>query len=138
MKALRTLLKVAERDLETLRRALGEQIQREALIEQRILAHDQQIRAEQAHAMKDYESQRAYGGFVLVAQQRRKALEAERDMVAEEIARLRKLIAEAHVEARKFERLIELEEERARATQEKREAAELDEFATLRAARQKS
>jgi flagellar export protein FliJ len=138
MKALRTLLKVAERDLETLRRALGEQIQREALIEERIRAHDQQIRAEQQHAMKDYESQRAYGGFVLVAQQRRKALESEREMVAAEIARLRTLIAEAHVEARKFERLIELEEARAKAAAEKRENAELDEFATLRAGRQKT
>ncbi|MEJ0058335.1 MAG: hypothetical protein WDM79_01495 [Terricaulis sp.] len=40
------------------------------------------------------------------------------------------MIAEAHVEMRKFERLLELHEERARATAAKREDAELDEVAT--------
>ena len=135
MKALRTLLKVAERDLETLRRALAEQISRQGLIEERIASHDQVIRNEQQHALKDYESQRAYGGFAALALQRRRALLAEHAMVGDEIERLRELIAEAHVEARKFERLIELEEAREKTARDKRENAELDEFATLRAAR---
>lgn len=135
MKALRTLLKVAKRDLETLRRALAEQIQRETLIEDRMHGHEQAIRAEQQHAAKDYEAQRAYGGFAQVAIQRRKALASEREIVSEEIARLRAMVAEAHVEMRKFERLIELEAAREKAAANKRDAAELDEFATLRAGR---
>ncbi len=49
--------------------------------------------------------------------------------------RLRTLIAEAHTEVRKFERLIELDEQRRRAAAEKRENDELDEMATLRAGR---
>jgi flagellar export protein FliJ len=134
MKSLRTLLKLARRDLETLRRALADQFARETSVVARILGHEQTIRSEQAFAQRDYESARAYGGYAAAAIAIRRALEAERALIAQEIDRLRTLIAEAHVETRKFERLIELEEARARTAREKRDNAELDEFATQRAA----
>ncbi len=136
MKAFRTLLKLAERDLETLRRALADQVTKEANVVQRMHGHEQTIRAEQQLAQRDYESARAYGGYAVAALQVRKALEAERMLINQEIERLRTLITEAHVEARKFERLIELEEQREKVKREKRERAELDDFATMRAARQ--
>jgi flagellar export protein FliJ len=135
MKALRTLLKLAKRDLETLRRALVEQTSALALLEERILGHEQTLRAEQQAALRDYESARAYSGFAVLAAQGRVALESEREVIGQDIERLRTLIAEAHVEMRKFERLIELEETREKAAREKREDAELDEMATLRAGR---
>lgn len=135
MKAFRTLLKIAERDLETLRRALGDQMLKEANVVQRIHGHEQTIRNEQLLAQRDYKSARAYGGYAAAALQIRKALDAERTLIGQEIERLRTLITEAHVEVSKFERLIELEEQRAKAKREKHENAELDEFATLRAAR---
>jgi hypothetical protein len=135
MKSLRTLLKLARRDVETLRRALADQIQRQQTLEQRILGHAATVRAEQQAALKDYESSRAYGGYALAAVASRRGLESERDIVGVEIDRLRELITAALVEMRKFERLIELEEARAKAAAEKRENADLDEFATLRAAR---
>ena len=135
MKALRTLLKLAKRDLEALRRALAEKTSALALLEERILGHEQTLRAEQQAALRDYESARAYSGFAVLAAQGRRALESEREVIGQDIERLRTLIAEAHVEMRKFERLIELEETRARAALEKREDAELDEMATLRAGR---
>ncbi len=138
MKSLRTLLKLARRDVETLRRALAEQIERQNTIEQRILGLEASVRAEQKAAQKDYESARAYGGYAVAAVSVRRALESERDMIAVEIDRLRTLISAALVEARKFERLIELEEARERLARDKKEAAELDEFATLRAARPSS
>ena len=138
MKSLRTLLKLARRDVETLRRALADQIQRQQTLEQRILGHDATVRAEQQAALKDYESARAYGGYAVAAVSARRALDSECDVVAFEIDRLRTLISAALAEARKFERLIELEEARAKAAQEKHENAELDEFATLRAARPSS
>jgi len=137
MKSLRTLLKIAERDLETLRRALADQIGKEANVIQRIHGHEQTIRAEQKLAQRDYESARAYGGYAVAALAVRKALDAEKVLIGQEIDRLRTLITEAHVEARKFERLIELEEVREKAKREKRENEELDEFATLRAGRQR-
>jgi hypothetical protein len=136
MKSLHTLLKIAEADLETLRRALAALIARQTAVEERIRAHDQSIAAEQRLAMQDYESQRASGGFVQLALQGKRALEGEREAIEQEIARMRALIADAHVEMRKFERLLELEAERAKVRADKQEADELDEFATIRAARQ--
>jgi len=138
VKAFRTLLKIAERDLETLRRALGEQLARQTLIEERILAFQQTIRSEQQAALRDYELARAYGGVAMGAVANTRALEAEREIALAEIERVRALITEAHVEVRKFERLIELEEAREKAKRAQREDAELDEFATMRAARPSS
>jgi len=138
MKAFRTLLKLAHRDLENLRREMADQISRQRNCEERILGHEQTLRAEQQLALLDYDSARAYSGFAVLAAQRRRALEAERVVISEDIERLRQLITEAHVEARKFERLIELEEKRQKVAGEKREAAQLDEFATMRAARSPS
>ena len=135
MKSLRTLLKLARRDVETLRRALADQIQRQQTVEDRILGHEATVRAEQQAAVKDYESSRAYGGYAVAAVAMRRALESERGIVAAEIDRLRALIRTALVETRKFERLIELEDAREKAAMEKRENAELDEFATMRASR---
>lgn len=135
MKSLGTLLKIAKRDLESLRRQLGEHLTHQATIEQKIHGHEQTVRAEQALAQRDYESARAYGGYAVAAMQIRRGLESERVLVGQAIEQMRALIAEAHVEVRKFERLLELEEQRVKAKREKREADELDEFATLAAAR---
>lgn len=136
MKSLRTLLKIAERDLETLRREMAAMIERQRTIEDRISGHDQIIAREQALAQENYESARMFGGFAAAALARRRAMEGERDIVGAEIERIRELITAAHVETSKFERLLELEEAREKVKAEKRENAELDEFATMRAARQ--
>ena len=135
MKSLHTLLKIARSDLETLRRALADQIAKDVSVQDRILGHEQTLRNEQMLAQRDYESARAYGGYAVAAIALRKALDAERVLINQEIERLRTLIAEAHVEVRKFERLLELEAERQKAAAAKRENAELDELATQRAAR---
>lgn len=135
MKALGTLVKLARRDLETLRRALADQIARQNVVEDRIVGHEQAIVAEQKAAQRDYEATRAYGGFAIAAIATRKALAAEQAIIADEIDRLRALISEAHVEVRKFERLIEMQAQRERMARQRAESAELDEFATLRAAR---
>lgn len=135
MKALRTLLKLADRELETLRRAMAEQIARQDTLELRMLGHEQTIRSEQQLAMRDYESTRAYGGYAIAAANARRAMESERGVIAQEIERLRGLITAAHVEARKFERLLEMQEAREKLVREKREDAEQDEMATLRAGR---
>lgn len=135
MKALKTLLKLAARNLDTLRRALGEKIAAQNVLEESVRALQQSILAEQQTAAKDYEATRAYAGYALYAMERRKALAAQVAGVAAECDELRRLIAEAHVETRKFERLLELQDARERAAADKREAAELDEMATQRAGR---
>jgi flagellar protein FliJ len=135
MNSLRMLLKLANRTLEMLRREMADQLAKRTAIEDRIAGHHQTVAAEQRLAIRDYESARLYGGYAQAALQALKAMEGQRDAIAAEIERLRGLIAEAHVEARKFERLIELEETRQKTAREKREDAELDEMATLRAGR---
>jgi hypothetical protein len=137
MKSLHTLLKIAKRDLEVLRRGLAEQNTRALLVEERMRTQEQTLRDEQQVARRDYEAGRAYGGFAMAAVATRRALEGEKELIEQESARLRVLIIEAHVEMRKFERLLELQRERERATLAKREDAELDEMATLRAGRQR-
>jgi flagellar export protein FliJ len=135
MKSLKTLLRVAKRDLEMLRRALAEQIAKQTSIEQAIAMLAQSVADEQKNALKDFEAARAYGAFAVHAVARRRARQSELTTAEEAGDRLRVLINEAHVEVRKFERLIELQEERDRAAAAKREVAELDELATQRAGR---
>lgn len=135
MKSLPTLLKIAKRDLDVLRRALADQIGKRAALDERIRTHDQAIAREQQAALRDYESARAYGGYAQVALAGKRALEAEGTAIDQEAERLRTLIAEAHVEMRKFERLLELEAERAKKAASKAEDAELDEMAVLRSGR---
>ena len=135
MKSLRTLLRIAKRDLETLRRALAEQIARQTQIEGDILALARSVTDEQGRAAHDFESARLYGAFAAHAVLRRRALEAELITVIQIDDKLRDMINDAHVEMRKFERLLELEAAREKAKREKREAAELDEYATLTAGR---
>jgi flagellar export protein FliJ len=64
----------------------------------------------------------------------RRALDAELASIDQEIEGLRAQIAAAHVEVRKFERLIELDEARQKLRRDKREHAEMDELAIQRAA----
>jgi flagellar protein FliJ len=135
MKSLRTLLKLAQRDLETLRREMAAMIARQRAIEDRIAGHDQIIAREQALAQKDYESARVFGGYAAASLLRRRAMQSEGEIVGAEIERIRELITAAHVETSKFERLLELEEAREKARTEKRENDELDELATMRAGR---
>lgn len=135
MRAFHTLLKLARRQLEGLRRALANQLAQQHLVEESILGLEQTLQFEQEAALRDYESSRAFSGFAVLTAQRRSALQAELAIIGQEIERVRTLIAEAHVEARKFERLIELEEAREKARREKREDAELDEMATMRTGR---
>lgn len=135
MKALPTLVRLAKRDLDVLQRALGEQNAKRADVESRAAAHEQAILFEQKLAMRDYDGARAYGGYVAIAMAGRRNMEAECKAIDSEIERLRSLIQDAHVEMRKFERLLEIQDERERVTRERREDAEMDERATLRAGR---
>ena len=135
MKSLHTLLRVAKREMDRLRRMLSAAGVRLADVEARLVAHDAAVIKEQALALRDPQSARAYAAYVLLAGQQRSALLAERVSTEREIEELRALVTAAHVEARKFERLLELEAEREKARREKREDAALDEMATLRAGR---
>jgi flagellar export protein FliJ len=135
MRSLATLLKVATQQLETVRRALAAEQARRRRLEDRLAAQAAAMAAEQQFAQHDQEAALALPAYVVRSTRERKAIEAERDLVSAEIDRFRALVSEAHIEVRKFERLIELEQQRERVRREKREDAELDEMATLRSGR---
>ncbi|WP_395646343.1 hypothetical protein [Terricaulis sp.] len=124
---------MARAELEQLRRALGDQLQHRAHAEERLRMHEQTVRHEQALALRDYESARAYGGYAALALTQQRSINSEIGAIDAECERLRVLITGAHVEVRKFERLLELQEEREKVAAEKREMDELDEMATIRA-----
>jgi hypothetical protein len=128
-------VRLAKQQLDVLQRALGEQNLKRASVESRAAAHEQAILHEQQVALRDYDGARAYGGYIGIAMAGRRNLEAECKVIDSEIERLRGLIQEAHVEMRKFERLLEIQDERERVTRERREDAEMDERATMRAGR---
>lgn len=135
MKALPTLIRIAKRELDELRGALGEiEMRRDAALN-RLAAQAQELAAEQQAAMQTYEASRAYHGFAAAALAQRRATEAQIADLETEAGRIRALVAEAHVELKKLERLMELQAERAAAAERKAEDAALDEMATLRAAR---
>ena len=80
VKSLRTLLKLAKRDLDALRRALAAELAREADCIERMRGHEQTIVSEQQLAQRDYESARAYGGYAVAALAIRRALGAEHEL----------------------------------------------------------
>lgn len=138
MKALPTLIRIAKRDLDILRAGLSEIEQKRADVVSRLAAQAESLVQEQRLAAQTYEASRAYGGFAALALQQRRALEAERDGLEAEAAKIRALITDAHIELKKVERLAELQDERAAAETLRRENAAMDEIATQRAARQTS
>ncbi len=135
MKALPTLVRLAKRELDELRRALGdiEGVRMQAV--NRLATQAQELAAEQRAAMANYEASRAYHGFAAAALAQRRATEAQIADLDTEAGRVRALVAEAHVELKKLERLMELQAERAAIAERKAEDAALDEVATMRAAR---
>lgn len=135
MKALPTLVRIAKRDLDALRQALGEIESKRAHVAARLAAHEEAVAAEQRIARENYEGARAYGGFAAAALGRKRAMADEAAELDKEADAMRALVAQAHMELKKIERLMELEAERRAVAERRREDAELDEIATIRAAR---
>lgn len=135
MRSLATLLKVAQRELEMLRRGLNDALARLAGIEANIAALDASLAEEAGRAAGDALATLGYAAYAARRKADRQTLCAQALCAEAECERLRALIAEAHVETRKFERLLELEAERTRKAADKRADAELDEMATMRAGR---
>ncbi|MET0181998.1 MAG: flagellar FliJ family protein [Caulobacterales bacterium] len=135
MKALPTLIRIAKRDLDALRQALGAIEGKRAEISDRLSALEEEVASEQRIAMQNYDGARAYGGFAAAALTRKRAILVEAAIQDKEASAMRALVAEAHVELKKLERLMEMQNEREAKEELRRENAELDEMATIRAAR---
>ncbi len=137
MKALPTLIRLARQAVDEARLELADIERARDEIVRRIGAHDDALAAEQRAAMSSYESGRAYGGYAIAALAQRRALVAQADALAAQADGVRVRLGAAHVELKKVERLLELQEERAARETRRREEAMLDEAATLRAGRRR-
>lgn len=135
MKALSTLLRIARRELDELRQEMSALERRRADQQNRLLTHEQALAREQQLALESYEGARAYGGYAAVALAQRRALNEAIVATESEVDALRARIVAAHQEVKKAERLIELAAARAAEAERRRDDAELDEIATIRAAR---
>ena len=132
MKSLPMLLKLARQNLDAVRRLLTDQMKKIDHVDEKLALQAQTVLAEQKAAAATYELTRAYGGYAGAARAQREKLEAERAELVADADNLRAAVEQAHVEVRKFERLLELQKERAEAEALKRENAELDEMTVLR------
>ena len=77
----------------------------------------------------------AYGPYAAARADDRRVLNAEERAFAAHADALRAELVAAHMEMKKFERLIEMEEAREAEAERAREQAEMDEIATMRAGR---
>ncbi len=135
MKSLPVLLRLAKRALDELRLELAAVSAKREELDVRLASLAEAVRAEQRAALGDYMGARAYGGYALASARTRRAIQSEAEVLDAQIAHLRELVTQAHTEARKLERLLELRAEQAARAEAKRADEELDESATLRAAR---
>lgn len=135
MKALRTLIKLARAEVDVVQRALAEAERQHARALKRIADLDTGIASEQAIAAKSASAWSTYGSYAAARADDRRALTTEEEAYAQHERLLRTRLSDAHVELKKLERLAELEAARENEAERMREQAELDETATMRAAR---
>ncbi|MBI1188507.1 MAG: hypothetical protein GC206_14435 [Alphaproteobacteria bacterium] len=135
MKALSTLIKLAQAEVKRCQRALGEAQRLHARALTRIADLDVRIAGEQAFAAKAASAWSTYGGYAAARAEDRRALNAEAAAYAAHEGVLREALAQAHVALKKLEKLAELDAARATEAAARAEQAALDETATMRAAR---
>lgn len=131
MKALSTLARMARLKAEALQRELAELDGQARALDARIAAHDQTVLAEQKEAQGDLLAM--FGAYAQAALMQRTQMLIERETAAHAADMLRNTLADAFVELKKLETLIENEAARERAEEQARERAELDDLAGRRA-----
>jgi flagellar export protein FliJ len=135
MRAFRSLLRIAKSETDTRSRVLVEAQSTLAALIKALEDHDVAVAAERKATQTNTDAVFAYGAYFKRAEKQREALILRRNTAELNVNEARARLTEALTEQRKFERLIELAEERAKALAEARERAQLDEAATLRHAR---
>lgn len=129
-----SLIKIANHEVDTLQKRLGEIVARREGVQMRLLMLEAQAEAEIAHASAHADLGFSRAGYLVGVKHRREMMQAEIDIIAQEEAGARDALAVAFESQKKFEHVADL----ARLTRKKeaaqRETAELDEMG-LRAAR---
>lgn len=131
MSALSTLARMARLRAEALQRELAVLDEQHRALDARLAAHDRSVLAEQREAAGD--PMAMFGPYAQAAFMQRAQILVERETAAHAADVLRDTLADAFVELKKLETLIDNETARARAAEDARERAELDDLAGRRA-----
>ena len=127
MSAVDTLARVARRHAEEVQRRLAEADAYADACAERVRAHDRDMEAEQQVARDNPFA--SFGAYVTASLIRRAALVSEHARALAAAAALRETLTDAFVELKKLETLAENERVAARAEEDRREQAELDDVA---------
>jgi flagellar FliJ protein len=123
-----SLVRIADHDVETLRKRLAELLDRRAALEMKLVMLAAQTEAEMAHADRDAEAGWYRAGYLNGVRVRRAAIQAEIDATVPEEAGARDALAQAFEILKKFEHVAEASR-LARAKQAARiENAAMDEM----------
>lgn len=131
MKSIATLIRLKRWALDEKRRALADLERLRAEMVERAAALEKEIAAEQGAAPADV-VQFAYAAYVRRAMSQREALQASIDGLDSQIAEAQLEIGEVFSELKRYQRVQEMAEQKARADMRRRETAVLDEMAGRR------
>ncbi len=131
MSALNTLARMARLRAEALQRELAALDEQRRTYNAKIVAHDQNVLAEQRQAHGD--SFAMFGAYAQAALMQRAQMMIERETTSHAAEMLRSTLSDAFIELKKLETLIDNQAAREKAEEEARERAELDDLAGRRA-----
>jgi flagellar FliJ protein len=123
-----SLVRIADHEVETLRKRLAEILDRRAQLEMKLVMLAAQTEAELAHAQRDAEAGWYKAGFLQGVRYRRAEIQAEIDATVPEEAGARDALAVAFEQLKKFEHVAEAARVAEVKALAKLETAALDEM----------
>lgn len=134
MRSLDALIRLAKFKVDELQKQLADIDEARGRLEQQVEDLERQVPEEQVAANASKEGFLAYGSYAQAVIQRKNNLRASMGDVEAQAAVLRAQLDEAFGELKKFEVMEERRRAGAKSKRARREQAELDEVASLRAA----
>ena len=123
-----SLVRIADHEVETLRKRLAEILDRRDALEMKLVMLTAQTEAELAHAAGDAEAGWYKAGFLQGVKLRRAEIQAQIEATVPEEAGARDALAEAFEAQKKFERVAEMARIAEAKIQARLELAEMDEM----------
>jgi flagellar FliJ protein len=124
-----SLIKIANHEVDTLQKRLGEIVDRREAAQMRLLMVEAQAEAEMAQLASDPSLNFTRAGYLAGVKHRREMIQAEIEQIAQEEAGARDALAQAFETQKKFEHVAEMARLARVKDDARRETAELDELA---------
>ena len=124
-----SLIRIREFEIDTLRKRMGEIVQKRAMVEAILAALDEEAEAETRHARTSAEAAWYLPKFRAGWKGRRAKVEGELQVIAQEERGCRDALADAYTELKKIEQVADKHRADAAKVAARREQAALDEIA---------